>query len=347
MDAKKISFQLNVNDFVPATDEEKQELVVMRKSVSYFRDAVRRFRKNFIAMASLVVVIFMILFAFVLPAFFPYNYSEQIRGSENLGLMQYSPDELAAKAQGTRIFPHILGTDNLGRDLMARIMMGSRISILVGVVASTIILIIGSLYGAISGYFGGWADTAMMRIVDIIYTVPDILIIILLSVTLKFPLQHLAATIPWLKWIDKVGVGLISIFIVFSLLYWVGMARIVRGQILMLKEQDFVMAAKALGANDRRIILRHLLKNCIGTLIVTTTLQIPSSIFTESFLSFLGLGVSAPMPSLGSLAAQAISGITAYPYRLFAPAITISIIILAFNLLGDGLRDAFDPKLKD
>lgn len=347
MDAKKFTFQLDVNDFLPATEEEKQDLVIMRKSVSFFRDGVRRFRKNIIAMISLCVVLFMMLFAFVLPFFYPYNYSEQIRGSENLGLMEYSQAELDAKAGGESVFPHLLGTDNLGRDLMARIMMGSRISILVGVVASAIILIIGSLYGAIAGYFGGWVDTIMMRVVDVIYTVPDILVIILLAVTLKFPLQRLAATVSWLKWIDKVGVGLISIFIVFSLLYWVGMARIVRGQILTLKEQDYVMAAKAMGANDRRIILRHLLKNCIGTLIVTTTLQIPSSIFTESFLSFLGLGVSAPMPSLGSLAAQAISGITAYPYRLFAPAVTISIIILAFNLLGDGLRDAFDPKLKD
>ena len=143
------------------------------------------------------------------------------------------------------------------------------------------------------------------------------------------------------------GVGLISIFIVFSLLYWVGMARIVRSQVLALKEQEYVIAAKALGASDKRIIKKHLLTNSIGTLIVTTTLQIPSSIFTESYLSFLGLGVSAPMPSLGSLASQAIGGITSYPHRLLAPAVMISLIILSFNLLGDGLRDAFDPKLKN
>jgi oligopeptide transport system permease protein len=185
----------------------------------------------------------------------------------------------------------------------------------------------------------------MMRIVDIIYTIPDILIIILLSVTLKYPLLNLA-TLPGFGWINTLGVGLISIFIVFTLLYWVGMARIVRGQVMALKEQEYVTAARALGAGHSRIIRKHLLVNCIGTLIVTTTLQIPASIFTESFLSFLGLGVNAPMPSLGSLASQAISGINSYPYRLFAPAIAISIIILAFNLLGDALRDAFDPKLK-
>lgn len=188
---------------------------------------------------------------------------------------------------------------------------------------------------------------AMMRIVDIIYTVPDILIIILLMVTLKYPLQNLANTVPALGWINTVGVGLICIFIVFALLYWVGMARIVRSQILMLKEQEYVTAARALGASHGRIIKKHLLTNCMGTLIVTTTLQIPSSIFTESFLSFIGIGVAAPMPSLGSMAAQAIGGITSYPYRLMAPAVMISLIILSFNLIGDGLRDAFDPKLKN
>lgn len=341
-----LSFHLNPEDFAPASDSEKLELVTMRESVSFWGDGIRRFRKNKLAMASLVVVIFMMFFAFVLPRFYPYNYAQQIRGSEALAPFEYSAPEQAAKDAGEKIFPHMLGTDTLGRDIMARVMMGSSVSILVGLVASTIILIIGSIYGAMAGYFGGWVDTIMMRLVDIIYTVPDILIIILLSVTLKHPLQVLA-TKPGFAWINTVGVGLISIFIVFSLLYWVGMARIVRGQVLALKELEFVSAAKALGANHNRIIRKHLLTNCIGTLIVTTTLQIPSSIFTESFLSFLGLGVSAPMPSLGSLAATALDGIYSYPYRLFAPAFTISVIILAFNLLGDGLRDAFDPKLKN
>ena len=341
-----LTFHLNPEDFLPAEEEEKQELVVMRESVSFWSDGLRRFRKNKLAMASLFVVIFMLIFAFIIPMFYPYNYYQQIRGSEALAPFEYSEKELAAKEAGEKIFPHVLGTDTLGRDIMARVMMGSRISILVGIVASSIILIIGSVYGAISGYFGGWVDTIMMRVVDMIYTVPDILIIILLSVTLKYPLQNLA-TKAGFAWINRVGVGLISIFIVFSMLYWVGMARIVRGQVLALKELEYVSAAKALGASHKRIIRKHLLTNCIGTLIVTTTLQIPASIFTESFLSFLGLGVSAPMPSLGSLAATAIDGIYSYPYRLFAPAVTISIIILAFNLLGDGLRDAFDPKLKN
>ena len=226
-------------------------------------------------------------------------------------------------------------------------MMGSRISLLVGMIASALILFIGSLYGTISGYFGGKVDMAMMRIVDIIYTVPDILIIILLMVTLKFPMKNLADNVPGFEWINTIGVGLICIFIVFSLLYWVGMARIVRSQILTLKEQEYVTAARALGASHSRIIKKHLLTNVMGTLIVTTTLQIPGAIFTESFLSFLGIGVAAPMPSLGSMAAIAIDGVYSYPYRLLAPAVMISLIILSFNLLGDGLRDAFDPKLKN
>ena len=169
---------------------------------------------------------------------------------------------------------------------------------------------------------------------------------ILLAAVLNYPLKDLSQK-PGFEWIGVIGVNLISIFLVFALLYWVGMARIVRSQIMILKEQEYVTAARALGASSGRIIRKHLLTNCIGTLIVTTTLQIPSSIFTESFLSFLGLGVNAPMPSLGSLASAAINGLQSYPHRLFAPAIMISVIILSFNLLGDGLRDAFDPKMKN
>lgn len=344
---KKLTFQLDVSDFLPAEKEEKQSLVVMRKSVSFWKDGLRRFKKNKIAMTSFVVIILVMIFAFILPAFYPYSYEQQIRGSESLAPMQYSETELAKMDNGESVFPHILGTDTLGRDIMVRLMMGSRISLLVGIVASVLILLIGSVYGAVAGYFGGKVDMIMMRLVDIIYTVPDILIIILLMVTLKYPLMDLANKVPGFDWINTLGVGLICIFIVFALLYWVGMARIVRSQILTLKEQEFVTAAKALGAGSGRIIRKHLLTNCMGTLIVTTTLQIPASIFTESFLSFIGIGVAAPMPSLGSMASQAIDGISSYPYRLLAPAIMISLIILSFNLIGDGLRDAFDPKLKN
>lgn len=346
MSNNKLSLQLNVDDFLPASDEEKESLTVLRKSVGFWQDGIRRLKKNKIAMVSLVVIVFVFIFSFLVPQFYPYSYEQQIRGSENLAPMQYSEKELEAKAAGESVFPHVLGTDNLGRDYAVRVMMGSRVSLTVGLVASAIILLIGSLYGSVAGFFGGWVDMIMMRIVDMIYTVPDILIIVLLSVAFDQPLKALAQK-PGFEWIQVIGVNLISIFVVFALLYWGGMARIVRSQILILKEQEYVTAARALGASNGRIIKKHLLTNCIGTLIVTTTLQIPSSIFTESFLSFLGLGVAAPMPSLGSLASAALNGLQSYPHRLFAPALAISVIILSFNLLGDGLRDAFDPKLKD
>ncbi|MBR1627649.1 MAG: ABC transporter permease, partial [Lachnospiraceae bacterium] len=173
----------------------------------------------------------------------------------------------------------------------------------------------------------------------------DVLIIILLAQVLTYPLEQLGKA-PGFGWIKTLGPNMISMFVVFGLLYWVGMARIIRGQIMLLKQNEYVTAAHAMGATNGLIIRKHLLKNCIGTLIVTTTLQIPSSIFTESFLSFLGLGVQAPMPSLGSLASNALNGFQTYPEKLFAPAFMIFVIILSFNLLGDGLRDAFDPKMK-
>lgn len=340
-----LSFQLKVDDFIPETAENKKSLVIMRESVSFWKDGARRFRKNKIAMAALAIVLFIVFLCFVVPGFYPYKYAEQVKGSERLSPFEYSKTEIQRKDAGEFVFPHLLGTDQNGRDYAIRVMVGGRVSLMVGIVASLLILIIGSLYGAIAGYFGGYIDLIMMRIVDIIYTVPDVLIIILLAATLKFPLQNLGS-LPGFGWIQRLGPNMVSMFIVFALLYWVGMARIVRSQIMILKQNEYVTAARALGARKRRIIGKHLITNCIGTLIVTTTLQIPSSIFTESFLSFLGLGVQAPMPSLGSLASAALNGFQTYPEKLFAPAFLIFIIILSFNLLGDGLRDAFDPKLK-
>ena len=348
MKENPISFQMKLNpdDFLPATNEEKESLVVMRESVSFWKDGFRRLRKNKVAMVSLVVIILIMILSFIVPSFYPYSYKTQIKGANNLAPMQYSADELARIDAGESVFPHILGTDKMGRDYAIRVMMGSRISLMVGLIATAIILVIGSIYGSVAAFFGGWVDLVMMRIVDILYTVPDVLLIVLLSFAIKSPLESLAQ-VPGFGWVQTVGTNLISIFIVFALLYWVGMARMVRSQILMLKESEYVTAARALGAKNGRIIKKHLLTNCIGTLIVTTTLQIPSSIFTESFLSFLGLGVAVPLPSLGSLASEAINGINTYPYLLFIPSILISLIILSFNLLGDGLRDAFDPKLKN
>lgn len=328
---KLFSFQVEVNDddFQPITKEEQQKLVTMRENVSYWKDAWRRLKKNKIAMISLVVIILIMLFAFVGPMLSPYTYDQQMRGDESL----YPCKE------------YIFGTDQLGRDLLVRTMVGTRISLIIGMGAAVLVLIIGSIYGAISGLVGGKVDAVMMRICELIYSVPDILIIILLQITLKEPLEAMANS-GSLGPFSKLGPGIISIFIVFSLLYWVGMARIIRGQVLQLKEMEYINAARALGADNKRLIFKHLLPNCTGQLVVTTMLQIPSAIFTEAFLSFLGLGVSRPMASLGSLASDALNGLSSYPYRMIFPAAIISIIILAFNLFGDGLRDALDPKMK-
>ena len=297
-------------------------------------------------MVSLFFIIAILIFAYILPSFWPYSYEQQVKYSENLAPFEYGKKELARIEAGENVFPHVCGTDKLGRDYAVRLMMGTRISLTVGLMCAALVLFIGATYGAIAGFAGGWVDNIMMRITDIIYTIPDILLIILLSMVIRDPLKELAAQ-PGFLWMQKVGPNLISIFLVFALLYWVGMARITRSQVLILKESEYVTAARALGAGKSRIIKKHLLTNCIGTLIVTTTLQIPSAIFTESYLSFLGLGVAAPMPSLGSLATDAVKGMMTYPHLLLLPAIIISVVILAFNLFGDGLRDAFDPKLKN
>ena len=424
---------LPADAFEPATSEEKENFIQDRRSVSYWKDAWRRLRKNTVAMVALVIIMLLAIFAFVGPAVVPYTYKQQIRGSEALhpwhysledqekinaymeehsGAGKLSPDEaveqarkeaeakgttlsrvdeakirakanvsqqqasdneekvteadavkalgikhsmfgysnkeLQKKAEGEKVFPHVFGTDDQGRDIMVRVMVGARVSIIVGVCAALLVLVIGALYGSISGYCGGMVDTVMQRIVEIIYSIPEMLIILLLSATLKPALEQFQNSGDGIlqSLVTLLGPNLISMFIAFGLLYWVTMSRIIRGQILQLKQQEYVTAARALGAKGGRIITKHLLPNCIGQIVTTTFLQIPSAIFLESFLSFLGVGVSAPLTSLGSMCSEALSGLTTYPYRLFIPAVILSVMILSLNLFGDGLRDALDPKLK-
>ena len=344
-----LSLQIDPRKFEPATAEEKQQHEKMRQSTTFFRDGMRKLFHNPLAVLSIVVLVILVATIVVVPMIYPYSYSDMItvdgkrdKTAKNLAPMQYSKNELAAMEKGEKIFPHLFGTDELCRDYFIRVIYGARVSLLVGLFASLIVLVIGLLYGSISGYCGGKVDMVMMRIVDIIYSLPDTLMVILLSVVLKEIIgDSLKGTV-----LGKVGNNMISLFVVFGLLYWVGMARLVRGQILSIKTNEYVLAARALGAHPGRIIRRHILPNCMSVIIISVALQIPSAIFTESFLSFIGLGVQAPMPSLGSLANAARGGMQSYPYNMIFPAIGICLIVLSFNLLGDGLRDAFDPKLR-
>ncbi len=343
-----LSAQIDLSKFAPATEEEKRQQDVMSESTTFFKDGMRRLFKNPLAVLSIVLLGLILLVIIFAPMIVPYEYDEMLsvdgvrdRGAKNLAPFTYSEAEQEFIANGGDRFPHIFGTDELCRDYFIRVIYGTRISLLVGVFASIIVLIIGMLYGSISGYIGGKVDLIMMRVVDIIYSLPDMLIIILLSVVLNEVLSFPPGTI-----LADMGTNMISLFIVFGTLYWVGMARLIRGQILSIKENEYVLAARSIGAKPGWIIRKHILPNCLSVIIISTALQIPSAIFTESYLSFVGLGVKAPMPSLGSLANAAREGLQSYPYKLVFPALMICLIVLSLNLLGDGLRDAFDPKLK-
>ena len=388
-DIENLLQDLSPDDFASASRQEKDDFIQDRQSVSYWKDAWRRLKKNVVAMVALGVIVFLFLFAFVGPLLIPYGYDEFNKGAENLypyhytledtqrvndeiasrtqsdvvdvdemiaqakaeaekkgekftkkdeavirakakvaakpsedsseeqsvdedsvrkelgikkHIFGYSQAELERKANGEKVFPHVFGTDMYGRDILVRVMYGARVSMSVGVFAAILVLVIGALYGAISGYCGGKVDAVMQRIVELIYAVPEMLVVLLIATALKPILTdyvNSSGTSPLKSFVNVLGPNLVSMFIAFGLLYWVTMSRIIRGQVLQLKQQEYVTAARALGASGGRIIRRHLLPNCIGQIVVTTCLQIPSAIFLESFLSYLGVGVSAPLPSLG------------------------------------------------
>ena len=352
MQKKKFTFHVDLDMFIPATDKEKEYMVQMRPSSTFFKDGMKRLYKNKVAFVSLIIIILITIGSIIIPVFWPYSYEDQLgvqpgqrvdASYNNLKPFQYGATEQELIDSGKKVFPHIFGTDAAGRDYFIRVIYGTRVSLAVGFFASIIVLVIGTLIGSISGYFGGKVDLIIMRLVDIIYSLPDMLMVILLSAVFKLTLTPVIQGTA----LESIGANIISLFIVFALLYWVSMSRLIRGQILSLREQEYVLSARSTGAKGRWIITKHLIPNCISVVIISAALQIPSAIFTESYLSFLGLGVNAPMPSLGSLASEALNGLTSYPYRLIIPAIIISLIVLSLNLFGDGLRDAFDPKLND
>ncbi|CUP66181.1 diguanylate cyclase [Clostridium baratii] len=306
--------QLNKDLFTPLREDEKNFKEVLRPSVGYWKDAWRRLKSNKVALISLIIIILIAIFAIVTPWVSKYAYDQT-----DLTITNAKPS-----------MEHWMGTDKLGRDLFVRLAYGARYSLIIGIAAAIINLVIGVVYGGIAGFFGGTIDNIMMRIVDVLYSIPSIIYVVLLMALFK------EANIG--------GSGLMPIILALSISYWVGMARIVRGDILQLKQQEFVLAARTLGASKFRILFKHLIPNCVGSIIVTMTLLVPSAIFTEAFLSFLGLGINAPLASLGTLCNDAMSAIYLYPYQLFFPSLAICLIILSFNMLGDGLTEALDPK---
>lgn len=286
------------------------EEAVLEISSSYWKDAWIRLKQNRTALAGFFILVFLIFMATIGPWLTPYTYFET-----HLPLKNLAPS-----------WEFWFGTDELGRDMFTRIWWGARISLFVGVSAALIDLCIGVFFGAVSGYFGGKVDEAMMRFADIIYSIPHLLVVILLMVV--------------------IGPGLFSIILALTITGWIPMARIVRSQILQLKELDYAMAARALGASRLRVLMRHLVPNAMGPIVTTMTFTIPTAIFAEAFLSFLGLGVQAPIASWGTMASDGLSALTYFPWRLFFPAGFISLTMLSFNLVGDGMRDALDPRLR-
>jgi oligopeptide transport system permease protein len=290
-------------------DEASSE-AINRPSITYWQDAWRRLKKNKVAMIGLVLLSIFTIMAVVGPLMTKYTYNQN-----NLDLINQLP---------TR--EHWFGTDGLGRDLWARVWMGARVSLFIGLAAAVIETFIGTIIGGLSGYLGGRIDMFVMRFIDILIAIPELIFIILIMVI--------------------VGAGVLPIIIAFALTGWLRMARLVRGQVLQIKEQEFVLAAKTLGAGTMRLVFRHLIPNTLGVIIVTLTMAVPGAIFYEAFLSFIGIGIKPPLASWGQLASSGAQVLQIYPFQLMIPAIFIGLTMLSLNLLGDGLRDALDPRLR-
>lgn len=300
---------LTANDFTIVGIKEDETDVLSSKTVSFWGEVIHTFMRNKLALFGMIVLVIVLLMAIFVPMISTYSFSDQT------GFYNQAPN-------GDFWF----GTDNLGRDIFVRVWVGARISLLIGMSAATIDVIIGVLYGSISGVLGGRVDNIMMRICDILTAVPYLLVVIMLLVVMEQ--------------------GLLPMIIALSITGWVRMARIVRGEVLSIKNQEFVLASRTLGASTWHLIKKHLIPNAMGSIIVTMTLTIPQAIFTESFLSYIGLGITPPMASWGTMASEGNEAILTAPWRLIFPAILISVTIFAFNAVGDGLRDALDPKLR-
>ncbi|GAB7231363.1 ABC transporter permease [Facklamia hominis] len=297
------------DDFQLVGITESETDVVSDKVVSFWQEVFLTFKKNKLAMFGLVVLVLVALMAIFVPIFSPYTYSEQTS--------QYNA------APSSQFW---FGTDNLGRDIFVRAWVGARISLFIGLSAALVNVLIGVVYGSIAGLAGGKVDNLMMRICDVLNAVPYLLIVIMLLVVMKQ--------------------GLVPMIAAMTITGWISMARIVRTEVLSLKNQEYVLAARTLGASTGHLIFRHLVPNAMGIIIVQMTLSVPGAIFTESYLSFLGLGVTPPMSSWGTMASEGAKAILTAPWRLLFPALLISLTIFAFNAVGDGLRDALDPKLR-
>lgn len=320
------------------------------KERSLWQKSFRRLVRNKVAVGSAIFIILMILLAIFANQITPFTFAEQDLLANNAvprWMLFLMPEGAENYANFSDKYP--LSADHLGRDILTRTIYGARVSLVIAFAGSFVSLAIGIIYGMISGYSGGRVDSIMMRVVDFLYAFPFLIMVILLQTYFKAVASRsggegFGAAIINLN--NEMG-GMLFLFIAIGLINWLGMARIARGQVLSYKQMEFVEAARALGANDTRIMFKHLLPNIMGPLIVSETLAIPGYIFTEAFLSFIGLGVNAPTPSWGIMIQEGVQALRTYPNQVLLPALALSLTTLAFNFLGDGLRDAFDPRQID